>query len=136
MLTQLPWRFQPNAIFQQSLYSGPLSIVSAAFVTDGTWPAGLQLPHSAALKPLGAWRQHMGRPPWHPPACSPDSRQRPGMSQFSLQLPGEFETPPQLTYFTFFYVFFHAKLTNTISFLHSCFCTCRLQHVFLPVSST
>lgn len=66
----------------QSLLSGPFSIVSAAFVTDGTWPAGLQLAHSAALKPLGAWKKHMGRMPWHHPVCTPDSRQSPGMSLF------------------------------------------------------
>lgn len=59
-----------------------LDIVSAAFVTDGTWPAGLQLAHSTALKPLGTWSKHMGRISWRHPACTPDSLESPGMSLF------------------------------------------------------
>lgn len=65
-LTQLPRASKPSVIFQRRScpFSGP-AIVSAAFVTDGVWPTGLQLAHLVALKPLGAWRKHMGRISWH-----------------------------------------------------------------------
>lgn len=67
-LTQLQWRSKPNFLVQFRegvlVLSGP-AIVSAAFVTDGAWPAGLQLAHLVALKPLGAWRKHMGLISWH-----------------------------------------------------------------------
>lgn len=82
LTTALKTKCYISAQKRQSLLSRPFSIVSAAFVTDGTWPAGLQLAHSAALKPLGARRKHMGRIPWHHPACTPDTPESPGMRLF------------------------------------------------------
>lgn len=54
----------PSVLFQRRCaFPGP-AIVSAAFVTDGVWPTGLQLALLVALKPLGAWRKHMGPISW------------------------------------------------------------------------
>lgn len=96
-----------HILARSSLLSGP-AIVSTTFVTDGTWPAGLQLAHSLALKPLGAWRKHMGRISWH----HPDSQKSPGMSMFYCTCHNSLK----LLHDQLFHVFFHTK-TNQIPFL-------------------
>lgn len=107
-LTQLPRASKPSVIFQRGCpCSGP-AIVSAAFVTDGVWPTGLQLAHLVALKPLGARRKHMGRISWRQHlrvlerACSIAPARRAWKTS-------------TINLFNFFTFFFALKLTSMVS---------------------